>query len=568
MTSTSTSPSKAARVLVVEDGVVSAKALVLQLQKLEYAVVGVFSSGEEAVENVRALRPDILLVDIALAGRMDGVETAECIMNMIDVPIIYLTSASDDATFQRAKGTNPFAWLSKPVSLENLRRAISMALYRKDILRKLERSEEKYRRIVETMSEGLVILNEDMTVDFANSRFLHMTDTSEEACVGREFSSFLHPDSVNEFLNVLWQVAHKGRLVMQAKLASADGGIPVSVSMSSCSMGDGICEQGEACGYICVVNDLTEQVASAAALREAEDKYRTIFENALDGIYQSLPDGRILDVNPAMAAMFGYDSPAAMVGEVLDAAKYMYERPEDRAPFVEALKNNEQVTRFQARMKKRSGELLWVELSARAVRDADGNVRYFEGICLDITDRKVTEQDLRRRASRDDLTGLYNRVFFREWLHGALQTAARNGNRLGVLYIDLNDFKSVNDSYGHLVGDRVLREMSGRIRERVRECDMVARIGGDEFCVVLEGLHSPDDVCRVSRLISESLSQPVLVGETTLRLGGSVGVAIFPEDGRDADVLLGRADQAMYRAKASCTCGYAFWNEQAFTCAS
>lgn len=553
------------RVLVVEDGTVSAQALLFQLQRLGHEVVGIFPSGEEAVGSVCSLRPDVVLIDIGLAGQIDGVETAEQISVIYDVPVVYLTSTSDDATFQRAKITNPFAWLSKPTTSDDLHRAICMALYKQELYGKLKTSEEKYRGIVENMSEGLVILDADLCIAFANARFLSMVrEFDVTGAKGEPFASFLCDGTLADFSAGREALSDLGRLVIQGSIIAKDGAsIPAGFSMSrwgdvSCPKG---CSLASRFGYVCVVNDLTEQVAAASALREAESKYRTLFENALDGIFQSLPDGRFREVNSAMAAIFGYDSPLSMVREISNAAVDLYASPEDRLVFLEALKLKEQVSRFQVRMKKRCGSKIWVEISARAVRAKDGTIQLIEGILFDITDRKVTELDLRRRASRDDLTGLYNRVFFREWLNGAMSSAERNGSHLGMLYIDLNSFKSVNDTYGHNVGDMVLRELASRICETVRECDMVARIGGDEFCVVLQGVSTVDDVCRVSQKISETLMKPLTVDSMILQLGGSVGIAIYPEDGTDVDTLLHRADEAMYRVKQNGTRGYTFWNE-------
>lgn len=570
------------RVLIAEDATVSACALAMQLRSLGYDVVGVFDSGEAVVTQVIQLRPDIILIDISLAGEMDGIETADRISREYDAPIIYLTSSTDDDTFHRARRTNPFAWLDKPASTNDLRMAISMALYRKNIFQQLERSEEKYRRIVETMSEGLVMLDGMGRINFANTRFATLLG-SAESCVGTRLSDMLIPADAEAFVGGVRRLgepfrngapaeickpcdrentqSESDRLVMQTLLAAEDGSyVPVRISASRWGMECGVGDCPD-CGIVCVISDLTEQMAAAAALREAESRYRALFENALDGVFQSLPDGRFVDVNPALAAMFGFASPQVMVDEVVSLADQLYECPEDREGLMAALSGNELVNRYQVRVKRRDGSPFWAEITARAVRDPQGNTRYYEGMCLDITDRKVTEQDLRRRASRDDLTGLYNRVFFREWLHGALASATRKGNRLGVLYVDLDAFKQVNDSYGHLFGDAVLREMASRIREQVRECDMVARIGGDEFCVVLEGLHSPDDVCRVSRHISESLSRPITAQGRQVQLGASVGIAVFPDDGKEAEELLNRADEAMYRAKSQVGSGFCFWSE-------
>lgn len=573
----------AVRVLVVEDGSVSARTLRMQLENLGYDVVGVFASGEEAVQSVQAMKrdvqacggfgvgehvsglPDILLVDISLAGSMDGVEVVEHVRRVHDVPVIYLTAATDDATFQRAKETNPFAWLAKPVTPDSLHRSIGMALYKRELDAQLRRNEEKYRGIVQTMSEGLVLLDTDLHIVFSNASFLAMAGGEYSGVMAPLlFESLLCDATRRDFFMTLAKVRSGGRGGLAGNILRAGGGsVPVRISMTmwgDLSAADDADRAG--CGIICVITDRTEQLASASALREVESKYRTLFENALDGIYQSTPEGRFLEVNPAMAAIFGYDSPSAMVELVRDIGTQMYVDAGDRKIFLQALWENEQVSRFQVRMKRRSGERIWVELSSRAVWGADGAISHIEGMLFDVTDRKKVEMDLRRRASRDDLTGLYNRHYFREWLNGALASAFRNGTRLALLYIDLNGFKNVNDTYGHLEGDRVLRELAVRIRDRVRDCDMVARIGGDEFCVVLEGLSGADDARRVAHEIGEALVQPLSGNGPVHSISGSVGIAVFPDDGGDVDSLLHCADEAMYCAKTDASSVFAFWSRK------
>ncbi|WP_276512311.1 diguanylate cyclase domain-containing protein [Desulfovibrio subterraneus] len=550
-----------ARVLVIEDGAVSAKAICLQLTQLGYIVAGVFASGEEALSRVCELAPDVVVMDIGLAGKLDGVDTAEQIHRLYDVPVVYLTSATDDATFQRAKLTNPLAWLEKPVSLETLHRGLRMALYQRELYRKLRISEAKYRRIVETMSEGLVILDAEYRIIFANSRFQSQIQCDSEGCFNFFFPSMLSADTAEYLLDQIAHLDDSGKIVVDGYLRSAGGGeLPVRFSVASWGGTGEIChcEIADRHGYICVVNDMSAQRASELARREAENRYRTLFESVLDGVYQSLPDGRFLEVNPAMAAMFGYDSPSAMIMEVGDISTQLYADPADRALFLDVLRENGRVSRHQVRMKKRNGEVIWVELSAHAVCNEDDEILSVEGMLFDITERKLTEQDLRRRASRDDLTGLYNRVYFREWFDNALVLATRNTNRLGLLYVDLNDFKKVNDMFGHMAGDKVLREVAVRLRDCVRESDMVARIGGDEFCVALEGLHSSEDAMRVAMEINQTLSRPLKLNDTEVSVGASLGVAIFPDDGMVAEDLLGRADTAMYKAKQD-GAGVMFW---------
>ena len=164
-------------------------------------------------------------------------------------------------------------------------------------------------------------------------------------------------------------------------------------------------------------------------------------------------------------------------------------------------------------------------------------------------ERQRAEAELQRLARYDALTGLPNRSFFLETLQRTIARSARQGGRLGVVFVDLDGFKSVNDGLGHPAGDVVLRAMAERLREGTRSADVVARIGGDEFVVLVQSLSRPDDAAGVARALVDRLAGPCVVEKQRLSLGASAGIAVYPEDGQDAETLLRHADLAMYRAK-------------------
>ncbi|TAH53101.1 MAG: diguanylate cyclase [Betaproteobacteria bacterium] len=205
------------------------------------------------------------------------------------------------------------------------------------------------------------------------------------------------------------------------------------------------------------------------------------------------------------------------------------------------------------------GSIFAAWLSLASVRDEAGSITHYGGIFVDISARKEAESQIRTLAYHDELTGLPNRVLMHDRLAHALRHARRARNRIALLFLDLDRFKPVNDSFGHAVGDQLLVSVAERLRQTVREGDTVARVHGDEFVVILEGIENPEPAARVAGKIVGALSSPFTIGDRDIRIGTSIGIAIYPDHGDDADTLIRCADIAMYDAKQAGRNGYRFF---------
>jgi diguanylate cyclase (GGDEF)-like protein len=203
----------------------------------------------------------------------------------------------------------------------------------------------------------------------------------------------------------------------------------------------------------------------------------------------------------------------------------------------------------------------YAAISGEPVFDARGLFAGYRGIGREVTQQKLAEENINRLAHFDTLTNLYNRGAFFERLHHALSIARRHGNVLALLFIDLDRFKDVNDAFGHLTGDDVLKIMAQRISDTIRACDTAARLGGDEFIVLAENVARESDVSDFAQRLLDTLSEPFTLLGQECRLSASVGIAMCPHDGDDAAALLKKADVAMYRAKDSGRNGLAFYSE-------
>jgi diguanylate cyclase (GGDEF)-like protein len=201
--------------------------------------------------------------------------------------------------------------------------------------------------------------------------------------------------------------------------------------------------------------------------------------------------------------------------------------------------------------RRKNGEIYPEWLTITAIRNDDGAIMRMIGIFSDITQRKMTEEHLKHLAHHDLLTGLPNRTLYLDRLGQQIRLAKRDRKELAVLFLDLDRFKPINDSYGHNVGDEVLKQVADRLADCVRSADTVARIGGDEFTVIVGAMDQPDDARTVAEKISSELCRPITVKGVSHELGVSIGVSMFPADGEEADTLTRRADLAMYAAKTA-----------------
>lgn len=291
------------------------------------------------------------------------------------------------------------------------------------------------------------------------------------------------------------------------------------------------------------------QRANADLLR-AERKYRGIFNNAEEGIFQTTRDGRVVSANPSMAAMLGYDSPAGLMASVKDVVSQVYVDPEDRRRIGAMVAEQGRVRGEAVRFKRRDGSVVWGLLSVQIVQPEDGKTALYEGVVIDITERKRMEDELRYRALHDPLTGLANRALALDRIQSAQERIRRREDYMFcVLFLDLDRFKIVNDSLGHRFGDMLLVEVGKRLSSCMRELDTVCRFGGDEFLILLEEIESLPRAMRAVKRIRERLRRPYLLAGHEIRVSPSVGMVQGDPAVREAEEMVQRANLAMHCAK-------------------
>jgi diguanylate cyclase (GGDEF)-like protein/PAS domain S-box-containing protein len=301
---------------------------------------------------------------------------------------------------------------------------------------------------------------------------------------------------------------------------------------------------GLASKWIGVVTDVTEQRRAQRAADQSELRYRNLFERNLAGVYRTTPDGRFLDCNDSFARIFGYESRE----EVLRHTVWdLYQTHADRVATLHTMVERQTLTNFEQCLLRKDGSLVWVLENGSLIEGPEGQV--IEGTLIDITERRRAEEQVKHLAFHDTLTGLPNRLLFNDRLDMAVVQAHRTQQRLATLFLDLDRFKVINDSLGHSVGDELLRRVAERVTDCIREGDTVARLGGDEFTVLVPSLSREEDAAKIAQKILEAVRLPFFIDERELFVTTSIGAAIYPTDGTDAETLLRNADTAMYRAK-------------------
>lgn len=296
-----------------------------------------------------------------------------------------------------------------------------------------------------------------------------------------------------------------------------------------------------------VLRYATERTHTLKALKASEQRYRELFQNVTAGVFQTTPDGKFMAANPALVRMLGYDSEDELLA--VDVALDIYMDPGHREAWANAMAESGEVKNAELVLKRRDGSKIVVLENSRVVRDTEGRALFYEGTLTDITASHELSQQLSYDASHDPLTGLANRREFELRLQRALELTQATGTSHAVCFMDLDRFKAVNDSCGHVAGDELLRQLGQVLEQKVRSADVVARLGGDEFAVLLHncGAEAAENVA--GNLLKAVDEYQFAWGAKAFTLGVSIGVVLLDPHFRRLAQVMNAADAACYAAK-------------------
>jgi Amt family ammonium transporter len=521
----------------------------------------------------------------------------------------------------------------------------------------------------------IVLQDEQGCILRANKAFCEQFGFFHSSITGKNLNALIVPESICNEGRAIDESIIDGSLQQKETIRQKADGTELQVHLTAIP----VHHEGKLIARLAVYWDITP-------LRIAEKKYKDIFTNSVEGIFQTSPQGRYLEANPALARIYGYDSPQALVNDLQDIGKQLYVERDRRKTFLQHMQAKGKISHFESRIRRKDGTIIWISEHARAVYDIKGRLDYFEGTVVDITKRKyaekmlraseeeyrtifettgnasiIIEQDdtislansefirltgydsetiakglklkeivapadrnriqhtgtengsycltqaaphelriqthngtikdvvmteavlpgslrrvvslldiserkeaelmLRHQAFHDPLTNLPNRFLLMDRLEHALQRAKRGTNHFAVLFLDLDRFKLINDSLGHISGDKLLGKMAQTVNACLREEDTLARFGGDEFVILAEDLKDPPQPVRIAQRILTCLEQPFEVNGTTIYISTSIGIVLGSPQYIRAEQIIRDADTAMYRAKAQGKGCYAIFDE-------
>lgn len=664
---------KKAKVMIVEDEGMTAMIMQNNLEQWGYEVISDVFSGEEAIEKTETEKPDLVLMDIILRGKMNGIEAAREIRSRRDIPIVYVTAHSDEKILRDAKITEPFGYIIKPFSDQELRIAVEIAFHKHGMEQKLRESESKYRSLFTNASDAIYLIN---------SQTRRILDCNPKACeisgyLMRELKSMsveeLYPAQEQDIISKIFKkISRKASLsdISGINQLRKDGTlVPVQINASTIYVG------GQKC-CMAIIRDIYERVRVEKELKETNERYRALIKHmfigcalhrivtdkkgkpvdyiflevndafvnltgldrakvigkkvtdvipgieksgfdwigkygkiAQDGgtlkfeqyseqlekwysvyAYRPMPDHfialfediterkifeedlfhaqeqweltfdtipdpiivtdnhyNIVKVNREMARKYGFDR-KKLIGKKCYSIVHGTKSPPSYCPHTKAMNKGEKYV--SEIYQKKTGSYFIV--SSTPIADPLGRTRGYVEVFHNITERKKMEERLQKAAMTDDLTGLFNRRGFMNNAERQLKLSDRTKRGMSLLYIDLNGLKTINDDFGHEEGDQALVDTANIMKKTFRKSDVVARIGGDEFAVLLTTPSRPDIKTIVSEHLQRHLETHNKSSGRPYELSLSIGITHYnPEQPSELDKLLSEADASMYENKKS-----------------
>jgi diguanylate cyclase (GGDEF)-like protein/PAS domain S-box-containing protein len=550
-------------ILIVDDQRSDLRLLEAILQAHGFRVRALADPGK-VLQQCQAAPPEIILLDISMPG-LNGFQVCALLKAdplLADIPVLFLTSMSDVANRIRGFKAGGADFLTKPYEPSELiaritthsklrQTQLELARRNQQLMEKisalehahaaLSESEARSKAVLNNAGVCIGLLNNDCGYEQVNAMYAWIFGYSQEEFRQMQLWDILHPDCIGPARQTVSRLCSEELEQHYAvkKFVRKDGSqFPGGHWLSPQKDSDGKCS-----GFVCVISDLTEQ-------QEAEDRLRlahTVFEASSEGMLVADADQRIVMVNPAFTVITGFQRDEA-VGQ-----NFFFQHTDchEQALCQQIQEKLRRRDRWQGEIwsRRQTGEMYPQRLAVSVIRGAEGAVVNYVALFSDISEQKKAEELLRHQAMHDPLTKLPNRVMFEERLRAGIARARRRQRRVALLYLDLDDFKAVNDHLGHLAGDRFLQLVAEILLSCIRLEDTAARLGGDEFCAIIEDINSVQQAISIAERIIKTFNALDCTFAEQEGLRTSIGIAVFPDHGQDMESLLHCADHAMYAAK-------------------
>jgi diguanylate cyclase (GGDEF)-like protein/PAS domain S-box-containing protein len=408
----------------------------------------------------------------------------------------------------------------------------------------------KLGRALEQSPASVVITSTEGTIEYVNPKFEEVSGYTAEEAIGQNPRMLKSGDKTSEDYRAMWDTLLAGKEWRGTFHNKRKDG---SIYWEAASISPLRDESGKITHFIAVKEDVTAQ-------KRAEDQLRmnaTVFDTTSEGIMVTDADNLIKTVNPAFSRITGYEAE-----EVIGRSPAIFSSGRHTDAFYEQLWSAVVQSGYwsgEIWNRRKDGSVFPEWLSIAAIKGDDGIVKEYVAVFSDITKHKQDEEKIRYQANFDALTGLPNRSLLTDRLSQAILSANRENWKLTLLFIDLDQFKVVNDTFGHVMGDELLQQVAERIRKCVREADTVARFGGDEFVILMQDVLDLDAAALVASKVIAEVTRSFTLYEREIYIGASVGITVYPDDANTPDALLRNADMAMYQAKERGRNNYQFF---------
>ncbi|RXI96150.1 EAL domain-containing protein [Anaerobacillus alkaliphilus] len=443
--------------------------------------------------------------------------------------------------------------------LEVFAHLASIAIEQRNTDKKLYESEKKYRLLAENVSDFVGIIDQKGIFEYASSSHEKYLGYTLRELIGKSILDFVHPDDLRIVKRNLKKVLENLQVITITSRFLHKHGHWVYLQ-GNCNP---IIEEDKVCRFVYMARDITAQKTAEQELNKVlvelestRQKFHSLYQNSLDAIFELDHNGKLFSVNPAAETLTGYSKEELLrinSTTFIDANSYQ----ELDQIFTAVKQGNGQ--RVEGVINHKGGHQVIVDINIVPIFKHNTSVSVMAFV-KDITDKRKAENEIKELAYKDQLTGLPNRYLFSLKLEEAIKRASETKSTLGVLFIDFDNFKTINDTLGHHVGDLLLQRVVSIMSSCLSEGDVISRQGGDEFLLLIENT-SIEDLCSVSERIIQKLKQPTLLAGNEVYITPSIGVSLYPNYGMDAESLIKNADLAMYLAKDMGKNNYQFFTE-------
>lgn len=550
------------KLLYVDDDAV-ARSLLSRIIAKKYPYISLFIAehGAQGIDLFRAERPDVVLADLNMPI-MGGIEMAMRI-KAIDAEsvIIAVTAHNNPQYLQEAIEIGIRHYVLKPVVSDKLFAVIDSSIEEIKLKRRIREQEYQIHRREQQLARAQKIAHlGSWEWDIIHKKMnwsdeLYRIFGLEQAVITASYQGFLrrvHPGDRQKVKSVMQNALRKDLSIIShyCRIVRPNRSIRIIHGQGEVFVN----ETGKCVSILGTAHDVTEHME----MQEERDRLAMIVESSNDAIFSISLDNVITSWNRGAENVFGY-SACEIIGRKIFTLLPV-ERYNERDHIIQTILSGGQICHFETMRLRKDGGQIYVSITTSPLLNSEGKIIGNSVIARDVSERRKMEEIIKHQAHHDPLTDLPNRQLFMDFLDRELSHARRNETRLALLFLDLNGFKKINDTLGHSYGDLLLQEVGHRLRACIRESDIVARIGGDEFTVLMPIISQTDDVGIVLKKILGVFETPFILNKIAVDTATSIGVCMFPEDGESGEELIQKADIAMYDAKSSGKNSYQFYN--------